>query len=193
MPSIVAAEAKAGSNLKLLSIRPSLNSNSDLVFAAELVNGDGVQLEDVSLSYRFAVADISAKSEEFSQVAQLVADLASGSGHQIQSSFQRLKLGYVLISDSELPQVAELAFSLDSIAELESVGKTEFGQLWRVRMPAQSIANVTDLNQPAWSITKGVQLAILIGFGLMALPTRVRRIADNESEIFVDENEDANV
>lgn len=192
VPSIVAAEARAGSNLKLLSIRPSLNENSDLVFAAELVNGDGVQLEDVSLSYRFAVSDISAESESFSQVAQLVADLASGAGGQIKSTLQQLNLGYVLISNSDLPQAADLAFSLDSIAELESVGKTEFGQLWRVREPAKSTNNQADSDQPDWSITKGVQLAIILSFALMALPSRGRRRIEHESEIFVDENEDAN-
>lgn len=193
VPSIVAAEAKAGSDLKLLSIRPSLNSNSDLVFAAELVNGDGVQLEDVSLSYRFAVSKISTESTSFSQVAQLVADLASGTGGHINSTLQALKLGYVLISDVDLPQAANLAFSLDSIAELESVGKTEFGQLWRVREPAQAVDAIANSDQPAWSITKGVQLAIILSFALMALPSRDRRRSEHESEIFVDENEDANV
>jgi hypothetical protein len=188
----VSAEAKAGSALKLLSIRPSLNSNQELVFAAEIVNGDGVQFEDISLSYRFAVAEISETSPEFAQISQLVADLASGSTGQIKTALHQLEIGYVLVANSSLQQSAELAFSLDSIAELEAVGNTDFGQLWRVREPNQSVKTDVASQQASWSVTKVVQLSILLSFGLMALPSRNGRRRAEDSEIFVDENEDAN-
>jgi GT2 family glycosyltransferase len=193
VPSIVSAEAKAGSALKLLLIRPSLNSNDELIFAAEIVNGDGVQFEDISLSYRFAVAKISESSPAYAQIAQLVADLASGSTGQTKTALHNLELGYVLVANSDLPQARELAFSLDSIAELESVGITEFGQLWRVREPNETAKTQDAISEPAWSVTKTVQLSILLGFGLMALPSRNGRRRAEDSEIFVDENEDANV
>lgn len=192
VPSIVSAEAKAGSALKLLSIRPSLNSNQELVFAAEIVNGDGVQFEDISLSYRFAVAEISETSPEFAQISQLVADLASGSTGQIKTALHQLEIGYVLVANSSLQQSAELAFSLDSIAELEAVGNTDFGQLWRVREPNQSVKTDDASQQASWSVTKVVQLSILLSFGLMALPSRNGRRRAEDSDIFVDENEDAN-
>lgn len=193
VPSIVSAEVQAGSDLKLLSIRPSLEPDSKAVYAAELVNGDGVQLEDVSLSYRFAVSKIASDSAIYAQVSQLVADLASGSTGQIQSKLDELGLGYVLISNSDLPQASDLAFSLDSIGELEAVGETEFGQLWRVREPNQALLHKNGTDQPDWSITKAVQLSILLGFALMALPSRNRgRQRAQESDIFVDANEDSN-
>lgn len=192
VPSIVAAEAKQGSALKLLSLHPTKQDDGSVEIAAELVNGDGVQLEDVSLSYRFAVAEIAADSEQFKQVSQLVADLASVSGANLIETLKNLGLGYILITNPTEPQGVELASALDSVAELESVGLTDYGQLWRVRQPNPDLLNAQPASQADWSITKGVQLAILISFGLLALPSRaVKRRPSTDSEIFVDASEDA--
>ncbi|CAB4690031.1 unannotated protein [freshwater metagenome] len=57
---------------------------------------------------------------------------------------------------------------MNSVAELDQVGTTEFGQLWRVKKPFVSGRNV---EQSLFSVTKTVQLAVLIGFVLLALPT----------------------
>jgi hypothetical protein len=57
---------------------------------------------------------------------------------------------------------------LNSVAELDQVGTTEFGQLWRVKKPFVSGQNI----EHSWfSITKTVQLFVLVGFILLALPT----------------------
>jgi len=192
VPSIVSAEAKLGSSLKLLSLNPTEQSDGSVTIAAELVNGDGVQLEDVSLSYRFAVAEITAESQQFSRVSQLVADLASVSGVNLTETLQELGLGYILITNPTEPQAVELAFALDSVSELESVGLTDYGQLWRVRVPNQELLGTNPVSEADWSITKGVQLAILLSFGLLALPSRSsKRRQTADSEIFVDANEDA--
>jgi GT2 family glycosyltransferase len=192
VPSIVQAEAQAGSQLKLLSLSPIASNNGKVTYAAELVNGDGVQLEDVSVSYRFAVAQITADSTEFAKVSQLVADLASASGANIQSSLDSLGLGFILVPKSDSTETAELSFALDSVAELESVGVTDYGQLWRVREPNQKLLNAKPESTADWSITKGVQLSILAAFVLLALPSRTpgRRRAD-DTAIFVDANEEA--
>jgi hypothetical protein len=63
---------------------------------------------------------------------------------------------------------SDLAVSLNSVSELDQVGKTEFGQLWRVK--ASDTFETKD-NQTYWSITKSVQLGILLGYFLLALPT----------------------
>jgi len=192
VPSIVAAEAKLGSALKLLSLHPTKQDDGSVNVAAELVSGDGVQLEDVSLSYRFAVAEITAESDQFKKVSQLVADLASVSGANLTATLQDLGLGYILITNPTEPQGIELAFALDSVVELESVGLTDYGQLWRVREPNQDLLKAQPSGQADWSITKGVQLAILISFGLLALPSRAsKRRTNRDSEIFVDASEDA--
>jgi hypothetical protein len=41
-----------------------------------------------------------------------------------------------------------------------------------------------------WSITKGVQVVILLGFALMALPSRTSRRRGSQ-EIFIESGEDA--
>jgi hypothetical protein len=72
----------------------------------------------------------------------------------------------VLVTDK--PGNADLAVSLNSVTELDQVGTTEFGQLWRVK--ASDSFEIKD-NQTYWSITKSVQLGILVAFILLALPT----------------------
>ena len=192
VPSIVQAEALAGSQLKLLALSPSVSKKGAVTYAAELVNGDGVQLEDVSVSYRFAVAQITSESSEFTKVSQLVADLASASGASLQGSLESLGLGFILVPKSNSTETAELSFALDSVAELESVGVTDYGQLWRVREPNQKLLNAKPESTADWSITKAVQLSILAAFVLLALPSRTsgRRKVD-DTEIFVDANEEA--
>jgi len=75
-------------------------------------------------------------------------------------------IGYVLVNNNA--GNSDLAVSLNSVTELDQVGTTEFGQLWRVK--ASESFKVQD-EQTYWSITKSVQLSILFGFILLALPT----------------------
>ncbi|MFM6971562.1 MAG: glycosyltransferase family 2 protein [Rhodoluna sp.] len=193
VPSIIAAEADQGSQLKTLVINPEAKSDGKLQFGAELVSGNGVQLEDVSLSYRFALAKVrESRSGEYAQFSQLVADLASANGADLSSVLQRTGVGYVLVPDQTSAIAAQLAISLDSVSELESVGATEFGKLWRVREPNKELLNANAKPQSIWSITKGVQFAILIGFVLLAMPsTNQRRRVSGDSQIFVEAGEDA--
>jgi hypothetical protein len=62
----------------------------------------------------------------------------------------------------------DLATALDSVAELESAGSTEFGRLWRVNV---DVAEAPSAAKSPWSITKLVQLSILLIFVLLAIPT----------------------
>jgi hypothetical protein len=191
VPSIVAAEAAAGSGLKLLLISPELKSNGEVVFGAEVVSGDGVQLEDVSLSYRFALNSIKQeRAEEYQTLAQLVADLASANGADLNEIITLAEVGYVLVPDTSSAISAQLAISLDSVKELETVGQTDFGRLWRVREPVAVIAE--DVSGSFWSITKVVQLTVLIGFVLLALPSiNQRKRVSGDSDIFAAAAEDS--
>lgn len=192
VPSIIAAEASQGSQLKALVINPEVKSDGSLVFGAELVSGDGVQLEDVSLSYRFALESVKReRASEYLAIEQLVADLASANGTSVQQKLDESGIGYVLVPDQTSAIASQLAIALDSVAELESVGSTDFGRLWRVRTPNQELLNAEAKPQAIWSITKVIQLSILLGFILLAIPsTNQRRRVSGDSQIFVEAGEE---
>ncbi len=185
VPSIVEAEATQGSNLKLLELTPSVDSSGKKRLAAELVAGDGVHLDDLSLAYRFSISSLA--GQKYSRIAQLVADLVSANGTPIAGRLQSEHIGYVLVPNGASAELADLGVALDSVSELETVGTTDFGRLWRVREPQQATA--VDPSSP-WSITKGLQVAILLGFLLMAIPSRTSRRRGSE-EIFIESGEDA--
>lgn len=193
VPSIVAAESEQGSALKMLVINPEVKPDGSIQFGAEVVSGDGVQLEDVSLSYRFALAGVKqSRSEEYNRVAQLVADLASANGSDLQKTIDEAGIGYVLVPDKSSQIAGQLGIALDSVKELEAVGSTDYGQLWRVREPNQKLLNARLEPNSPWSITKGVQLAVLLGFVLLAIPTtNQRRRVSGDSQIFVEAGEDS--
>jgi GT2 family glycosyltransferase len=184
VPSIVAAEAEQGSNLKLLELTPSIDSSGGKRLAAELVSGDGVHLDDLSLAYRFSISTLA--NSKYSEVAQLVADLVSANGTPLTKRLKDQHIGYVLVPNGTSDELSELGIALDSVSELETVGVTDFGRLWRVRDPQPAAAQ--DPSSP-WSITKGVQVVILLGFVLMAVPSRTNRRRGSE-EIFIESGED---
>jgi hypothetical protein len=185
VPSIVAAEAEQGSNLKLLVLTPSSDSAGNKRLAAELVAGDGVQLDDVSLAYRFSIADLA--GERYSEIAQMVADLVSANGTPIAKRLQREHIGYILVPNGTSSELSDLGIALDSVSELETVGATDLGRLWRVREPEAAVDETTS---SPWSITKAVQVSVLLGYLLMAVPSRTSRRRGNE-EIFIESGEDA--
>lgn len=185
VPSIVAAEAEQGSNLKLLVLTPSSDSKGNKRLAAELVAGDGVHLDDVSLAYRFSIADLA--GDRYSEIAQLVADLVSANGTPISDRLQKQNLGYILVPNGSSSELSDLGIALDSVSELETVGVTDLGRLWRVREPK---AAVEEIASSPWSITKVVQVSVLLGYLLMAVPSRTSRRRGNE-EIFIESGEDS--
>ncbi len=192
VPSIVAAEAEQGSALKMLVINPEINADGSIEFGAEIVSGDGVQLEDVSLSYRFALANVKQeRASEYNRIAQLVADLASANGSDLQRTIEDAGIGYVLVPDQNSVIAGQLGVALDSVKELEAVGSTDSGHLWRVREPNQKLLNANIQPNSPWSITKAVQLSVLLGFVLLAIPsTNQRRRVSGDSQIFVEIGEE---
>ena len=167
LPAIFEAEANAGNDLRLL-ILSSLGETGDQSFRAELVRPNGLRLDAVSTAYRFSSQNVgNVSSDELkSSISVLVGNLVSANGKDLNPVLKEAGIGYVLVTDSE--GNADLAVSLNSVKELDQVGKTEFGQLWRVK--ASDGFEVKD-NQTYWSITKSVQLGIIFGYVLLALPT----------------------
>jgi hypothetical protein len=185
VPSIVAAEAEQGSTLKLLVLTPSSDAAGNKRLAAELVAGDGVHLDDVSLAYRFSISELA--GDRYSEIAQLVADLVSANGTPISNRLQNQHIGYVLVPTGKASELSDLAIALDSVSELETVGATDLGRLWRVRDPK---AASDETSSSPWSITKVVQVSVLLGYMLMAVPSRTSRRRGNE-EIFIESGEDS--
>lgn len=178
MPALIAAQAKQGGQVRVLVIDAGADSITSAVIPA-----DGIQLEDNSTAYRFAAE----KSSDYSKtVGQLTADLVAGGGEKTASELSAVNVGYVLVPKSKSIESADIASSLDAVAELESAGETDFGKIWRVR-DFQATAVFTDASP--WSITKALQFAILISFVLLAIPTSGRKRTAGSSEIFVDSGE----
>lgn len=170
-PSIVAAEAASGSGLKTLAINPK--STQEL--SAAIIWGDGIQQDELSLAYRYSPSKSNGDSDHQSALYRLVANLASANGTSVIEQLQDLEIGYVLIPASDSSIASELGLAFDSVAELEPVGATDFGRLWRVR-EAKAVTKATEPGfNTIWSITKAVQLSVLGAFILLALPTRRRR------------------
>jgi hypothetical protein len=167
LPAIFEAEAKAGNNLRLLVIS-RLADYPEQKFRAEVVRARGLRLDSISTAYRFSAQNIevgSANSAK-STVSELVGNLVSANGKDLTAELKATGIGFVLVTNR--PGNGDIAVSLNSVVELDQVGTTEFGQLWRVK--ASESFNL-DQEQSLWSITKSVQLSILIGFMLLALPT----------------------
>jgi GT2 family glycosyltransferase len=175
VPSIVQADADAGLQIKTLK----LAAYEDGSISAELFSGAGIKLDQLSSGFRIANSSDLTKDANHQELGQLVANLISANGAEIFSTLEEFGIGYVLVSPSD----RDFQMALDSTGELESIGETDFGQLWKVRgvIPANKKLDVD------FSLSKIVSLA---GFGfylLLSLPSRASRSrSKKESKIFVD-------
>jgi len=178
LPAIFTASAQAGSNYRMLVIT-SADNGANKSFRAEIVNPTGIKLDNISTAYRLHPVNTSAVYPGKDKLATLVANLVSANGQPLVGSLQEAGIGYVLV-----PKAAgngEIQIALNTAAELDQVGVTEFGQLWRVRTAVEPKA----ASKEYWSVTKGIQAAILLGFALLALPTsrgRKQRVTNELAE-----------
>ena len=91
----------------------------------------------------------------------------------------KLGVNYVLVPDQSSVAAVNLSASLDTVDELEAVGSTDYGRLWRVS--DQKV--ITKPQDSGWSITKGVQVSVLALFALLAVPTRRRAQFASDDEL----------
>lgn len=182
VPWLLSAQAAAHENLQMLVIEPTADG-----FAARWAPIAGIQLEDSNLVYRFALAKLNQNNEAYSNLASLVADLVSANGTSIAAALSSSHVAFVLVPTSTSAASNDLGNALDSVAELDSAGVTEFGRLWRVNQPVEAAPAAA---KSPWSITKIVQLSVLLAFVLLAIPTSSRRRA-KVSEIFIESDGDA--
>ncbi len=182
LPAIVLAEADQGSKLRVLQI----SADKHAKYSANLISPESAKLESNSTAYRFALAQTISNSAAFDRVNALVANLVSANGVSLASSFADANIGYILVP---VQTSFELNAALNSVGELEPIGQTEFGWLWRVR-DAQDVKSSPGHTNPSWSITKLLQLGAILIFLLLAIPGGRKRRAKNTGAIFADNEGD---
>ncbi|MEN9713789.1 MAG: hypothetical protein RLZZ164_453 [Actinomycetota bacterium] len=182
MPALIDAQARAGSDARVLVL-----SATDGGYSAQWISANGVQLEDLSVAYRYALASIESNSTEYKKVAELAADLISANQSSAQQLLTETKIQYVLVTDPTSVAATAISASLDQVASLEAAGLTEYGKVWRVTSATMNTKAITQTD--LWSITKLIQVAVLFGFVLLAIPTSGRKRIAVESEIFMDAGE----
>jgi hypothetical protein len=181
-PWLLSAQAQT-ENTQLLVIENGAGG-----YVARWMPIGGAQLEDSNTVYRFALANLNASNPAYSELATLVADLVSANGTDLASALDRSHVAYVLVPNLDSSANNDLANALDSVAELDAAGLTDFGRLWRVNVPVSAAPD--DAKSP-WSITKLVQLSILLGFVLLAIPSgATQRRKTKVAEIFIDSDGD---
>lgn len=179
VPLLLQKQAEQGTDLQLLVINQQAHA-----FDVRWEPISGTHLEDANLAYRFA-GKSTVSGENYRVIAQTVGNLISGNGAADLGTLKDNKIGYVLVPQNS--KNSALVASLESSELLESAGLTPFGELWRVK--DVSAANLPATEHSPWSITKVVQLATLLGFALLAIPTRGKIKRPEDSVIFIDQSE----
>ena len=179
VPLLLQKQSEQGTGLQLLVMK-----SIDGELNAELAQLSGNTLEDSNLAYRFS-GSLASDTKNYRQIAQIVGDLASGNGAAKSSAFKENQIGYVLVPKD--PQNANLVAALESSTLLEGAGLTPYGDLWRVLGTSAEQTPAGDRNP--WSITKVIQLAALLGFVLLAIPSRAKVRKARDTAIFIDQSE----
>ena len=177
VPSIIQADADAGMLVRTLK----LGAGDDAV-SAELIEGAGVKLEKLSSAFQIANSGLTDENPEYPILGQLVANLVSANGAEVLKPLQEFGISYILVS----PADRDFQMALDSTRGLESIGETDFGQLWKV----QSVTPQPRVSELDLAPTKILSLGALLLYVLLALPTSsIRKRNGKESAIFVDVEE----
>ena len=177
VPSIIQADSDAGLFVRTLKLGAGEESVS-----AELFEGSGVKFEKLSTAFQIANSGLSNENPQYQVLGQLVANLVSANGADVLTPLEEIGISYILVS----PADRDLQMALDSTRGLESIGETDFGQLWKV----QSVVSESKTAELDFGLTKALSLGALVLYFLLALPTSsIRKRNGKESAIFVDVEE----
>jgi hypothetical protein len=177
VPSIIQADSDAGMFVRTLKLGAGEESVS-----AQLFEGSGVKFEKLSTAYQIANSGLSNENPQYQVLGQLVANLVSANGADVLTPLEEFGISYILV----FPADRDLQMALDSTRGLESIGETDFGQLWKV----QSVVSEPKTEELDFGLTKAVSLGALVLYFLIALPTSsIRKRNGKESAIFVDVEE----
>ena len=178
-PALVKAQSEIDPKTRVLTIRSLASANGASNFDAAVVTGAGLTMPDVSTAYAASQTKLHSQVPDYSRLGKLAATLIAGSTNGLDSGLKSLGIDYVLVP--EPLKDASVAAALDGLAQLEPVGTTQFGRLWRVK----SSALKHDEAGWDWSLTKQIQVGVLTAFALLAIPTRrrARVVTTDESEL----------
>ncbi|CAB4624335.1 unannotated protein [freshwater metagenome] len=177
VPSIIQADSDAQ-----VSVRSLRLESVDGDISVQIFEGPGIKLDQLSTSYQISKSGLSLDNPDYQQLGQLVANLVSANGADVLTPLEKFGIGYVLV----FPKDRDLQMALDSTRGLESIGETDFGQLWKV----QSVTGVETTSSFEFGMAKGLGLGVLIFYLTLALPTSsIRKRNGKESSIFVDAEE----
>jgi hypothetical protein len=168
MPALVVAQAESNSQTRTLVINPLVSTSSLQMVSATLVQGEGINLSNLSTAYLTALPRLVEQDPRYQHLSDVAANLVAANGSNLRASLQKYKIDYVLVPNGG--SAAATGASLDTVAELESVGTTSFGRLWRV----VNSGFETHSSGWEWSVTKQVQTAVFALFALLAIPSRRR-------------------
>ncbi|MFD5599153.1 glycosyltransferase [Leucobacter sp. NPDC058333] len=169
MPALVQAAGETDPGVRTLVI----SAEGDHAVRAELVTGSGLRLDEI----RTALTTPEERAED-RQIAELVAGLASVGGPDVTDALSEAGVGFVLLpAGGDDLERSELQRVFDQHQALASAGLTDQGLLWRVQQAEEQDAETGDsgtrLGGTSLSGTTiwAVQLAVLFGVLLLALPT----------------------
>jgi hypothetical protein len=156
VPALVMARSDVDPATRMLRIEIS-----EQEISTELIWGDGRSQEENSLLYRY----FKPQSDIEPLVAQLAGSLIAGNPAGIEELNQVLGVDFVLLQGAgEKARATRVA--LDSMTILQPAGETSFGQLWTF-VESNNAPETQDANHSR----RDIQLAILAGFALLAIPT----------------------
>jgi hypothetical protein len=170
VPALIAAQAATDPNSRTLVLAPSPAADGKgTEFTATLVTGAGIRLDNLSVAYRYALEKLE-KTSSYRNVAAAASKLVSANGSSVSTDLGKLSVDFILVQDQSSTAAVDLASTLDTVKELEPVGATQYGHLWRVHSQHPVVIKADS----GWSITKAVQVSVLALFALLAIPTRRR-------------------
>jgi hypothetical protein len=177
VPSIIQADADAGMFVRTLKL-----GSTEQEVVAELIEGSGLKLEQLSTAFQVANSGLSVQNPQYQVLGQLVANLVSANGSDVLTPLEEFGISYILVS----PANRDLQLALDSTRGLESIGETDFGQLWKV----ESVKSEPKIAEIDFTLSKALSIGAIVLYVLLALPTAsIRKRNGKESAIFVDAEE----
>ncbi|MET0303557.1 MAG: glycosyltransferase family 2 protein [Microbacteriaceae bacterium] len=172
LPALVNAEAVTRPDIGTLVVSPQADGS----ISATLERGEGTTLDDMS-TFAATRTELTGAAED---LAELAGNLASTSGFDPAPPLEQFGIEYVVVTppsssstDGERAVWTRTTEALDAVPELEPVGSTSAGLLWRY--PVESAARDIPDRGATGTLVLTVQAIVFIAALLLAIPTRLRR------------------
>ncbi|WP_427870648.1 glycosyltransferase [Leucobacter luti] len=169
MPALVRAAGESDPGVRTLVVTAEQAHS----VRATLVTGTGLRLDQLRTSLDSPVA-----TGDDEALAQLVGGLASTGGEDVAEKLSAERIGFVLLpAGGDDRERADLQRLFDQHVALVATGQTDQGLLWRVAEPQGNKETPGDANREVDGISLTgstiwiIQLAVLLGVLLLALPT----------------------